>query len=209
MGERVQMRGNCQVCGRLQAADPRLSKHGYTVENGWFNGVCPGAGFDPIQASRGLLDRIMVDILRDCDQIEAHALKIEQGKYTPETIVVQEYRKATRWSDEQPEVRKGWADADEDDRDRWKRIAIIGGRQRAKGGRDHVAMMRELADRVHGQPRVEVKVRTTPLVHLRHGNDMRTACFQRVRGLGMRSRYLDCTDKMENVTCEKCRGQQP
>ena len=40
MKKEIQIRGNCQCCGKEQAVVGGLmSKHGYTVENGWFSGV--------------------------------------------------------------------------------------------------------------------------------------------------------------------------
>jgi len=49
-------RGECQICGRAQMLpDGVLSKHGYTVDWGFFNGVCPGAGHRPFEKYFDLL----------------------------------------------------------------------------------------------------------------------------------------------------------
>lgn len=44
--------GTCQACGRLQKLPGGvLSKHGYTVESGFFSGVCRGSGYLPFEVS--------------------------------------------------------------------------------------------------------------------------------------------------------------
>lgn len=49
--------GSCQCCGRIQALPGGvLAKHGYTVDYGWFNGVCQGAGYLPYEQSCGLIE---------------------------------------------------------------------------------------------------------------------------------------------------------
>jgi hypothetical protein len=52
--------GHCQLCGNLQKMpNNRLSKHGYTVEHGYFSGVCRGAGHLAFETSFALvLDEI-------------------------------------------------------------------------------------------------------------------------------------------------------
>lgn len=45
--------GICQGCGRMQKLpNGKLSKHGYTVDNGWFNGVCMGSDHLPFEQSK-------------------------------------------------------------------------------------------------------------------------------------------------------------
>jgi len=58
--------GTCQVCGRLQAArfGSGLAKHGYTVQQGWWSGICQGAGKPPLELSTILCDEI-VRVLRE------------------------------------------------------------------------------------------------------------------------------------------------
>ncbi len=51
--------GTCQLCGRNHAvnnATGLLAKHGYTVDWGFFHGVCEGANHLPLQKDRSLLD---------------------------------------------------------------------------------------------------------------------------------------------------------
>ena len=52
--------GTCQCCGAHQKLpNGVLSKHGYTVENGWFNGVCYGAGELPFEQSKDLIEGLI------------------------------------------------------------------------------------------------------------------------------------------------------
>lgn len=48
--------GTCQLCGRQQRLPGgKLAKHGYTVEYGFFSGVCPGSHEQPYETSRNLI----------------------------------------------------------------------------------------------------------------------------------------------------------
>lgn len=49
--------GTCQVCGRSQKLpNGLLSKHGYTVEWGFFSGECYGSGNLPFEVSKYMID---------------------------------------------------------------------------------------------------------------------------------------------------------
>src|SRR5271166_12856 len=57
-----QHRGHCQVCGRIQVVLPsgNIAKHGYRVAGfHFFNGVCYGSEFEPLQLSREECDSIV------------------------------------------------------------------------------------------------------------------------------------------------------
>jgi len=52
--------GTCQCCGRMQKLpNGKLSKHGYTVDHGWFQGVCLGAGELPFEQSTDLIQSLI------------------------------------------------------------------------------------------------------------------------------------------------------
>ena len=56
-------KGHCQACGRLHAVDNetnKLANHGYTVDWGFFNGVCNGADHLPIQIDKSLAEKTIV-----------------------------------------------------------------------------------------------------------------------------------------------------
>jgi hypothetical protein len=79
-------KGTCQVCGRQQMLpNDRLSKHGYTVEFGWFEGTCQGAGHLPYELSCDLVKESVVwaeDRMTDLDDS-----KIGVRKWTSESEV--------------------------------------------------------------------------------------------------------------------------
>tara|TARA_R110002072_G_C7796032_1_gene521283 strand:+ start:33 stop:875 length:843 start_codon:yes stop_codon:yes gene_type:complete len=57
-------KGHCQACGRLHAVDNetnKLAQHGYTVDWGFFNGVCNGADHLPIQIDKSLAEKTIVN----------------------------------------------------------------------------------------------------------------------------------------------------
>jgi len=53
--------GTCQCCGSFQKLPSGvLSKHGYTVDWGYFSGVCQGAGKLPFEQSKDLIEHFIV-----------------------------------------------------------------------------------------------------------------------------------------------------
>jgi len=60
-----QLRGHCQCCGNEQAVvRGRMSKHGYQVKNGWFQGTCRGHQYAPVEVSCDALNDT-VEMIRD------------------------------------------------------------------------------------------------------------------------------------------------
>lgn len=83
----IQLRGNCQCCGRLQAVvNGAVAKHGYTVKEGWFNGVCSGSGESPMQISIDVTTEIAKKIRRDCVGLDHHVTCLEDGSVLPPPI---------------------------------------------------------------------------------------------------------------------------
>lgn len=71
-------KGTCQICGRIHAVNNKtglIAKHGYTVENGWFEGDCSGSGLKPLEVYRADTDD-MIASLRSMAR-ERRALTIE------------------------------------------------------------------------------------------------------------------------------------
>jgi len=76
--------GTCQVCGSSQMLPAGvLSKHGYTVDGGFFNGVCPGAGHAPLEQERALADEVAADLLRQSAELAAKRDDVYAGKRFP------------------------------------------------------------------------------------------------------------------------------
>jgi hypothetical protein len=58
-------RGHCQACGRVQAVDTAnnlLAKHGYTVDFGYFDGVCTGSDRKPLEVDKSFAEATIVRI---------------------------------------------------------------------------------------------------------------------------------------------------
>ena len=79
-----QLRGICQCCGRQQAVvNGAMSKHGYTVEQGWFSGVCTGQHYAPMQISRDHADDIIASVRTECIDLRARAAGLKAGTIKP------------------------------------------------------------------------------------------------------------------------------
>ena len=58
-------RGHCQACGKVQAVDTTnnlLAKHGYTVDFGYFDGVCTGSDRQPLEVDKSFTEATIVRI---------------------------------------------------------------------------------------------------------------------------------------------------
>lgn len=145
---KTQIRGICQCCGRDQAvmASGRMSKHGYTVEAGWFSGVCRGQNHQPMQVNRGEADAICREVAADCDKLEARLAGVKAGTILP-TDAPSYSRDARGYTIRQPyETAESWHQESAVRELSWKLA------QRAAVGRQFVAQLQALADRYHGQP---------------------------------------------------------
>jgi hypothetical protein len=157
MQTRKQLRGNCQCCGRQQAVlgTGRISKHGYTVENHWFSGVCSGEHHAPLQKDRTEADRIVAAVRAECDELEQLANAYKVGIAHPARIDKPSYRRG-----EDPTI--AWEDAAEWQQKDGIKSAIYRLESRANGGRGFADMLEQLANGRHGQPLVEAQVETSP-----------------------------------------------
>jgi hypothetical protein len=153
MEKRVQLRGHCQHCGRMHAANPMVAKHGYTVEYGWFNGVCNGADYLPLEVSRAELDSYVMALGKYAVGAEDEALKLEQKEVDPEGIW-------ERYSEMGHKKRrlKPYADLSDYDKGMCRENAVRALRYKAKCMREHAEDLVKLAKDVHGKPLKDVLV---------------------------------------------------
>lgn len=151
------MRGHCQCCGRDQAVVPVLmSKHGYQVKDGWFQGVCQGDRYRPIEVERVQADRVVSQVRSQVVELLEQVAKLEGGKLFPKmassyqrdekghTIMVP-YAKAEPWHQ----------------RDALK-SAIWQASQRAKAGQQWADDMELLVNLHHGEPLKAVELEPAP-----------------------------------------------
>ncbi len=173
MSNKATHNGTCQVCGRQQARRPNgLAQHGYTVDYGYFQGVCHGSANLPIEESTLLLDSTVATL-------RANAMRLRTAQ-TPETVttlgpVAATYR-STPWARDvehvhfdseatfkrrmidEPNVRKHLARSyycHGDDAALWLAIAereAYGHKLRANALEGHAAALAHLKETRHGQP---------------------------------------------------------
>lgn len=149
-----QIRGNCQCCGRDQAVkNGTMAKHGYTVEHGWFNGVCSGERFAPIQISRTQTDKIIAEILAEIPQLLAKAEQVVMGKLFPQFVIVGRY-------DNRKTI--PYADADVRDQRHACEQMVWELRNRASAGKTFTETLTSIANEYHGKPLTEVAKKEAP-----------------------------------------------
>lgn len=88
--------GNCQVCGRLQAVNRGMSKHGYTVEQGWFAGICSGQNELPMQQDDSVTLDVCESISDEIVELEKLVADLQSGKAKPKTAPIAAFYRAER-----------------------------------------------------------------------------------------------------------------
>lgn len=153
---KIQMRGHCQCCCRVQAVTGGyIAKHGYEVKNrgagGWFSGVCSGHRFAPVEIERCVLDKVVATIRKQVVELRELADKYVAGTAHPADC------KTNRYDHEKREyARVAWNDASDYQRADEIKRAIWNLRQRANAGTSQANTMESIADARHGQPLIEV-----------------------------------------------------
>ena len=88
--------GTCQVCGKLHKLPHGLSVHGYTVDFGFFSGVCRGSYGKPFEKSHDLISKSITDAK---NLIEEHKTAIQELSTAPKVIWKRQYNwKGQPWS---------------------------------------------------------------------------------------------------------------
>jgi hypothetical protein len=153
METRKQFRGNCQACGRLHAVlhSGHVAKHGYTVENHWFNGVCSGWHYPPMQDDRVATDSIVATVRKECDELEQFANAYKVGIAHPPRIDKRHYKLTE-------DRTMAWEDATEWEQQDGLKTAIYRLESRVRAGRDFADMLEKLVNERHGTPLVEINV---------------------------------------------------
>jgi hypothetical protein len=153
MKKEIQIRGNCQCCGKEQAVVGGLmSKHGYTVENGWFSGVCEGRNFRPMQVSRVETDNIVASIRIQIPKLLAQAEQYLSGALTPEFVIHQKFDVNTR---KRIEVKIPFNEASEYEQGNTRRSVAWSLKHRADMGKTFSDQLEAIANKVHGLPLIE------------------------------------------------------
>lgn len=163
-----QLRGHCPVCGRIHAVTGGLmAKHGYTVDHGWFSGVCAGQFFAPLEIDRNQTDSTVALVRAEVAQLREKAARLRSGEDVPATGKVARLIDMKRVEVELPfsecpaHVQRAEVD----------RLAYSA-ESRARHGEVYANQMEALADRVHGQPLLEVERNAGP-APIREGEQRR------------------------------------
>jgi hypothetical protein len=152
----IQIRGNCQCCGREHAVvNGRMAKHGYTVESGWFKGVCAGKHFAPIQVSREQTDTLIASVRKQVLEMIAKADLVASGEIKPTTITRHPHsKKAMEFIP--------FAEATVYEQRDAIRALEWNYRRTAEMGTSFADMMVQVADKYHGKALVEVAKKEAP-----------------------------------------------
>jgi hypothetical protein len=174
MSKKATHQGTCQSCGRLQKLPRgRLSKHGYTVDWGFFNGVCGGAGYKPLEEERKHLDSTVLALRKHAEMLEStepelircevadtydrraykHIPARVQNDYDAFVEMALPHKGKTRlcgwWKFDEEELRKHFEAAQARAKEARNRDA--------RHARTHADHLVRLADEVHGKPLTEIK----------------------------------------------------
>src|SRR5690349_9600304 len=96
--------GTCQACGRQQAVDNtvlhKIAKHGYTVNFGYFNGVCFGArGEMPAELDVELTKKTILGCMATAADHDSDAAGLKLGIIKPSHF--------QRWNPNKEVTKKG------------------------------------------------------------------------------------------------------
>ena len=176
---KTQTRGICQCCGREQAVlngTGFMSQHGYTVENGWFNGVCSGHQFAPMQKNTVMTYKIIADVRVQCVHLEIAVQEMKNGTKHPDEVRVRDF----------PEVMVPWDEAPEWQQKRARDRIIWEMESRIRSGKTFADFMEKLAKEVYGTELRVVEVEDAPkrieVGEKRKSNDNVLTCTH-VRGM--------------------------
>lgn len=156
--------GHCQCCGRQQAVQGGLmSKHGYTVEHGWFQGVCSGNRYKPMEHDRSETDSIVEDIRKEIPVLLEKAAAVEAGLVFPKSITRRSYDFTTRKS---LSVEVAYEEATvREQQDACKSLAWDL-KRRAAMGESFANQLEAIANKVHGQALQEVEKKVKQIINV-------------------------------------------
>lgn len=153
---KTQLRGICQCCGRQQAVlagTGLMSKHGYTVDHGWFQGVCSGQRYAPLQKDRAQADRIIAQVRAEAAKLATRAKQYRDGTAHPAQVSTGRWDAKTRTT-----VMVSWEEAAPYQRERGVESEVFRLESRSRQGFSFATALENLADVTFGTELVEVPV---------------------------------------------------
>lgn len=154
----VQYRGHCQCCAREQAVvhNGNMAHHGYTVKNGWFDGVCQGHQCAPIERDHEVADRIIADVRKQLVDLRAQVAQLRMGEVFPEFI--ETYRDLRG----REKMRIPYADATPYQQQEGVNRLLFSIEGRIRAGDDFIQMLERAISLYHGKPLLEVAKQAAP-----------------------------------------------
>ena len=161
--------GTCQICGGLQALpNGVLSKHGYTVQHHYFEGVCVGAHHEPLETERAYADKIAAELLVSAANHDADAGRVLSGDLLPSFAWTGEYKPRPdgamyRYTKREP-IMCDYLDAPDAHKESARAELRNRLLNRAHAARATSKAIIENADRVHGKRELQVRQEGTKKV---------------------------------------------
>ncbi|CDQ10569.1 protein of unknown function [Acidithiobacillus ferrivorans] len=152
----IQHRGHCQCCAREQAVihTGNMAHHGYTVKNGWFDGVCQGHQCAPIERDHEVADRIIADVRKQLTDLCAQVVRLRKGEVFPEFIET--------YHDGLEKIRIPYADATPYQQQEGVNRLLFSIEGRIRVGESFLKMLERAISLYHGKPLMEVTKQDAP-----------------------------------------------
>lgn len=137
-----------------------MAHHGYEVKNGYFNGICGGHKFAPIEVERKVADSVVASVRLDVENQLILAAELKEGKRFPREAKSGKLVKGDRGMmiDEVVPFNEAPAHHQEDAVD----SAVYKHESRARHGKGFADGFEALIARVHGQPLQVVQMGDKP-----------------------------------------------
>lgn len=178
----LQTRGHCQCCGREQAVRHGIAAHGYTVANGWFQGVCQGHRYAPLEKNRATTDRMISEIRSEAVALRIKASETLAGKHDP----VEYSTGRSQYVDgKRVMIKAPFSEAGEYRQQDIRKQLAWALNSKADAGESFANMMSALADKVHGAELKQV-VKAQPAERIQAGDKRINA-----KGTVMTAKYQD------------------
>ena len=147
-------RGTCQACGRIQAvntAHGRIAKHGYTVDWGYFHGICQGSDAHPLEVDKTMTEAI-INVLRENEapRYDKRAADLRSGAVEPK------WYKGAYKAGKYEEIVVPREELLSWEQDQILRGAIWNAERSAKAARQHADMLEGLIKARHAMPLIPV-----------------------------------------------------
>jgi hypothetical protein len=175
--------GTCQACGNVQAVNSitgNIHKHGYTVDYGYFSGVCTGADRKPLEVERVITDRTIVLCNGRATKLEA--MTVADIKKVPVHVRVRrngftDHDRVMMTEAEYNEHKKQWDTDFAKLQSNHLQYVIL---REAEGLRDHVEVLKVRIEERHGK---ELISREDTVERLSERFDKYAAAYERAEVL--------------------------